>query len=80
MKRTLGYFAMRVDAPHLRLVVNKDRPAQKTDQGRKKTTSEPWSGTEVSLVYKENQASSQNAIGSVSEAQVLLRTIINRKQ
>jgi len=71
---------MRVDAPYLKLVVNRDRPAQKTDSGHKKTTSDPWSGTEVSLVYQENQAASQNAIGSVSEAQDLLRTIIHRKQ
>jgi hypothetical protein len=69
-------FSMRVDAPHLRLVVNRDEPTQRSTSSRKKNDS--WSGTEVHLVFQENQASSQNAIRSVSEAQSLLQTVLGQ--
>jgi hypothetical protein len=67
---------MRIDAPHLRLVVNHEEPPDRRASNRKK--SDPWSGTQVHLVFQENQASSQNAIQSVSEAQALLARVIGQ--
>ncbi len=68
--------SMRIDAPYLRLVVNRDTLPERTTSSRKKN--DTWSGTEVHLVFQENQASSRNAIGSVSEAQALLQRVIGQ--